>query len=489
MYSANLKDQLFSAALPLKPLVAWCGSACSVTVAVPHAPALAGIEIGSVGVTLSLPDGSNVTAQAAHVANTPLWTATFPAANFAVAGTTAQGLMVTLAGKDEHGEVRTWIVAKGDLEVRDGDASPSPSGSWVAVKLRTAAPENPVEGDAYVADGILHIYAGGQWVGIGGGGLDDAVTPTGAKGVKSSGIWSAIWGALEALPSGFTSLYDWCVAQLGYPMTVPVLQPDGFCYLQHKHINRLTVVPAGFSPWIKEDDRFGDPVWDGSAWTVSPPDGFFLNTVDDGGDGESATYLVAYAQKTEEINVELVSWEYDPEGTPNSGNATFRTPWGGELTAAWDVVDVAGDGRTYQMTYNFVDSHGTTEDGDYFWSSSVHEEMTATSHPVVGAQMEISISVEPMCNFARTRVAQNCRSIGMALHDDGYGAFDCLLRLEVPQGADPIAFSVPEDASAVFETEDGEAFPAIEEGVNLYSFTQTAPHRVAVAKMMLGVPQ
>lgn len=44
--------------------------------------------------------------------------------------------------------------------------------------------------------------------------FDDAVTRTSARAVKSSGIWSAIWGALAALPTGVASLYDWCVAQL-----------------------------------------------------------------------------------------------------------------------------------------------------------------------------------------------------------------------------------------------------------------------------------
>jgi len=44
--------------------------------------------------------------------------------------------------------------------------------------------------------------------------FDDAVTRTSARAVKGSGIWAAIWGALAALPSGFASLYDWCVAQL-----------------------------------------------------------------------------------------------------------------------------------------------------------------------------------------------------------------------------------------------------------------------------------
>ena len=43
MYQTNIQNQLFSAALPLKPLTAWAGSACSVTVAVPPAPALAGL--------------------------------------------------------------------------------------------------------------------------------------------------------------------------------------------------------------------------------------------------------------------------------------------------------------------------------------------------------------------------------------------------------------------------------------------------------------
>ena len=43
---------------------------------------------------------------------------------------------------------------------------------------------------------------------------DDTVTRASANPVKSSGIWSAIWGALTALPTGFSSLYDWCAAKL-----------------------------------------------------------------------------------------------------------------------------------------------------------------------------------------------------------------------------------------------------------------------------------
>lgn len=57
-------------------------------------------------------------------------------------------------------------------------------------------------------DGTLNVTGGG------GGTVDDTVTRTSANPVKSSGIWGAIWGALTALPTGFTAIYDWVVAQL-----------------------------------------------------------------------------------------------------------------------------------------------------------------------------------------------------------------------------------------------------------------------------------
>ncbi len=44
--------------------------------------------------------------------------------------------------------------------------------------------------------------------------FDNAPTTGSNNPVKSGGIWSAIWGALSAIPTGFSSLYDWCVSQL-----------------------------------------------------------------------------------------------------------------------------------------------------------------------------------------------------------------------------------------------------------------------------------
>ena len=167
MYATDLRDQLFAAALPLKPRVVWCGSACSVTVAVPPAPAIEGLAISSVRIELSLPTGEVISAPAVQTAGTPLWTATFAAGNFATAGSTTQGFTVYLGGKDETGADRVWIVAKGDLDVRAGDAAPSPGGSYYIVKLRDSAPANPVAGDAYLSGGKLHIYSGTAWTTIG----------------------------------------------------------------------------------------------------------------------------------------------------------------------------------------------------------------------------------------------------------------------------------------------------------------------------------
>ena len=44
--------------------------------------------------------------------------------------------------------------------------------------------------------------------------VDQSVTKDSPNPVSGGGIWAAIWGALSALPTGFASLYDWCVNQL-----------------------------------------------------------------------------------------------------------------------------------------------------------------------------------------------------------------------------------------------------------------------------------
>ena len=44
--------------------------------------------------------------------------------------------------------------------------------------------------------------------------VDQTVTKNSQNPVSGGGVWKALWGALASLPSGFSSLYDWCVSQL-----------------------------------------------------------------------------------------------------------------------------------------------------------------------------------------------------------------------------------------------------------------------------------
>ena len=92
------------------------------------------------------------------------------------------------------------------------------AGDWTGedVRLATAFPATGESGKIYVALDTNKTYrwSGSAYVEIANPDLDDAVTRTSGNGVKSSGIWSAIWGALTALPTDFTSLYDWVVSQL-----------------------------------------------------------------------------------------------------------------------------------------------------------------------------------------------------------------------------------------------------------------------------------
>ena len=85
--------------------------------------------------------------------------------------------------------------------------------------------------------------------------FDNAPTAGSNNPVKSGGIWSAIWGALAALPTGFSSLYDWCVNQLagklgnsGDQTITSGAQAIGFGF-------------DAMDPWIKFTDGNGNTVY------------------------------------------------------------------------------------------------------------------------------------------------------------------------------------------------------------------------------------
>ena len=106
--------------------------------------------------------------------------------------------------------------------------------------------------------------------------FDDNVTRTSANGVKSSGIWSAIWGALAALPTGFTSLYDWCVSQLAGKASKADVDPLLFAQYYPDGSVKST---AEFTADIK----YNDPDTTNRTITVKP----FCVTVDLANDNSS----------------------------------------------------------------------------------------------------------------------------------------------------------------------------------------------------------
>ena len=198
---------------PLGALYVRAGSAANV--ALLDVPARAGVSVTAVWMRVTNCDGESD--DFAAVQTGTLWVVDVPAAHFATPGEVPEGVEVWASGTGADGDPHTWSIGVGDLCVLDGDSGASvPGVAWTAIKLRETAPTNPAYGDAMISSGAFYVWDGTQWVGGGGGGgiVDDNVTRTSSNAVKSSGIWSAIWGALTALPTGFTALYDWVVDQL-----------------------------------------------------------------------------------------------------------------------------------------------------------------------------------------------------------------------------------------------------------------------------------
>lgn len=201
---------------PLGTLFVRAGSAANIAlVGVPVRP---GVNVTALALRVENVDGA--TADYAARAIGGVWVVDVPAAHFATVGSVTGGVSVWATGTGADGETsRTWCVGVGDLEVLTADAAapaPVPGQTFWPLRMFDAAPTTPTKYNAYIDGAALKIWNGAAWVEISGGSIDvaDAVTRTGANPVKSSGIWSAIWGALTALPTGFTAIYDWVVAQL-----------------------------------------------------------------------------------------------------------------------------------------------------------------------------------------------------------------------------------------------------------------------------------
>ena len=200
--------------LPLAEAVTFTGSPSTVLIrGVP--PNCGRWAITAVFVAASFPDGSTTTRAAVQSAN-GVWVATLPAT--ATSGRTASGIRIMADGVDENGEAVTgYILGVADFAVASLGVAPAPEPGETSYQMLyfDEVPSTLRKGDVAKIDGVLKFHNGTAWEPFAAPiTLDDTVTSSSANGVKSSGIWSAIWGALSALPSGFSSLYDWCVSQL-----------------------------------------------------------------------------------------------------------------------------------------------------------------------------------------------------------------------------------------------------------------------------------
>ena len=168
----------------------------------------------------------------------------------------------------------------------------------------------------------------------------------------------------------------------------------------------------------------------------------------------------------------FTEWEYS-SGDEMPNDWEFRIEWDGE------------NERWYIMIFDYALGECGTADGA--------EDDTEVTIPWSFEDYE-GEAYSGTTTFTRTETTDHCQTIDTVLlpapREDG-GARDLLLRLTVdetdkPQGETTSLSFLPADdgETLTFETEDGD-LPAVEEGTWLWSFTETAPHVLAVSRKAL----
>ena len=180
-------------------------------------------------------------------------------------------------------------------------------------------------------DGTLNVTGGG------GGTVDDSVTRTSANPVKSSGIWSAIWGALTALPTGVASLYDWCVAQLAGKLN-RTEAVDGYT----KWVLTVDNLPEGYS--------FVGMSWAvGNGWVADVKHGGVGSGVFCGGTQESVELSLVYLGTVSTLSRTKIRPTKTSELT-NDGNGTSP------FALATDIPDVSGKADAADLRYRIAEA-------------------------------------------------------------------------------------------------------------------------------------
>lgn len=181
MPSVFVKCQIGHVDVPLEKISTF--AAFDLTVGVIDVPRQRfGCDITGVQVRLTSPSEAGMTVAAVRRGN--VWTATFPAEFFAASGVSHDGVTVSATGTDEKGAAATWILGKGDLEVKAHDGSVEPGEDYQVLHWYNVAPSHPQGGDVAPIDGVAKVWSGSAWIDLGGGGGGAGATVLTIEGGK-----------------------------------------------------------------------------------------------------------------------------------------------------------------------------------------------------------------------------------------------------------------------------------------------------------------
>ena len=131
---------------PFLPVNVPCGSARTLGV-IGLKSRVPGIEITGCQIRVVNADGQAMTKTCKLERG--VWVATFPASHFQRYGTVKKGVVVYAVGKDESGEMQTWIERVGDLRI-------SPVDSSSAAAETVAQPPGDVYHKSTIVNGVQH---------------------------------------------------------------------------------------------------------------------------------------------------------------------------------------------------------------------------------------------------------------------------------------------------------------------------------------------
>ncbi len=430
-----------------------------------------------------------------------------------------------------------WMVGRGDSDIWVGDDELEPrltrdSGpfgeAWIfeigplasgeRTHLDIPYSEFPIDSAVIVVNVEVSTYFDGVYRLVRGSRLaldtevpvvDDTVARASGNPVKSSGIWSAIWGALTALPTGVASLYDWVVAQLAGKRGLGDLSyerqgPSEGGWILHIGGNDVRLLPAGELTWTdtgSEADGTYNLKWLGQ-WHLAYVAGSGLATCVDQESQEDATELTLVSTSDYETvvatataapvddRIALVSEVAAKASVADlhyriaEAELAAKLPTG--VTLAKDGVAVDHEFYVYSDHISILpddiekevfswDLDGTNgRDGaDYGYDNLVLMQNGSVVQPSAVELTVFRALADRTVNRVTLPSGTTEATIVFPEKAPGYSR-DFMVRLVV-EGSDvpQISFAEPDGSDVAFD-EDDDAWASLDQGVNILIFTDTS---------------